>query len=512
MRIQTILTALVGIVSLAPARSARAEVVLPDLFSEHMVLQSGTSANVWGWASPGEKVTVTLGSQTQSATADVTGKWKLKLGNLPPGQSGTLTVKGKNTLLIPDVIVGEVWLCAGQSNMAFGVGGQEAKPPTLPDFRVFTEESKGEGEPQEKCKGAWVLCSPETVKQISGTAYFFGKNLHENLKQPVGLIVSAVGGTRIESWTSTEVQRRVPELKPQFDALAEKLSRYNPVTAKAAKEKQLAAFQELVEKAKAAGTRPPNPPSAQYDPRASGPGNLFNAKIAPLIPYTLRGAIWYQGEANAETVQEGRFYGRQLPMLIRDWRSRWEQGDFPFAWVQLPKYQHPKFSGWREVRESMLKALELPNSGMAVMIDTGEPEKIHPNNKRETGRRLSLWALAKVYGQDIAYSGPLPAGNTVRGSEIEVSFKHANDGLTAQGGKPLKGFLIAGDSRVWHPAAARIVGDKVLVSSPEVKSPKAVRYAWENVPDCNLFNGAGLPASPFRTDDWPTEAPAPAPF
>ena len=507
MHTRMILPALLGIAALAQPHPAGADVVLPALFSEHMVLQSGEGANVWGWADPGEKVTVTLRDQTRSATADAKGKWKLKLVNLAAGQGGALTVTGKNTVVIPDVLVGEVWLCSGQSNMAFGVGGQENKPLTFPEFRVFTEQSLGEGEPQEKCKGAWVVCSPETVKQISGTAYFFGKTLHETLKQPVGLVVSAVGGTRIESWTSTEVQRGVPELKPQFDALAEKLSRYNPVTAKAAKEKQLAAFQELVEKAKAAGTRPPNPPSPQYDPRASGPGNLFNAKIAPLIPYTVRGAIWYQGEANAQTAEEGKFYARQLPMLIQDWRSRWGQGDFPFAWVQLPKYRHPKFTGWREARESMLKALEVPNSGMAVMVDTGDPDKIHPNNKKETGRRLSLWALAKVYRHDIPYSGPLPAGHTVRGAEIEVSFKHTDGGLAAQGGEPLKGFLIAGENRVWHPASARIVGDKVVVSSPDVKSPKAVRYAWEDVPDCNLFNGAGLPASPFRTDDWPSEAP-----
>jgi hypothetical protein len=465
-----------------------------------MVLQAGPAANLWGWASPGEAISVTWGSQTQKTTADPRGKWKLQLLNLSAGESGSLTLRGKNTVVIEDVLVGEVWLCAGQSNMAFGVGGQENKPQTLPLLRAFTEESPGKGEPQEQCKGSWVICTPETLKQLSGTAYFFGKNLHDNLQQPVGLLVSAVGGTRIESWTSTEVQRSLPELKPEFDALAEKLARYNPAAAKAAKEKQLAAFQELVEKAKAAGVRPPKPPPTEYDPRASGPGNLFNAKIAPLIPYSIRGAIWYQGEANAHSVAEGLLYSRQLPLLIQDWRKRWDQGDFPFAWVQLPKFHNPQFEGWREVRESMRKALEVPNSGMAVMIDTGDPEKIHPNNKRETGRRLSLWALAKVYGRDLPYSGPLFSQGKVRGSEVEVQFRHTEGGLQARGGEPLKGFEIAGENGVWHAASARISGESVLVSSPEVPSPKAIRYAWEDLPECALWNGAGLPASPFRAD------------
>jgi sialate O-acetylesterase len=317
------------------------------------------------------------------------------------------------------------------------------------------------------------------------------------------LIVSAVGGTRIESWTSAEIQRQLPELEPQFAALEEKLSRYDPIAAKAAKEKQLAAFQELVEKAKAAGLRPPKPPSPQYDPRANGPGNLFNAKIAPLIPYSIRGAIWYQGEANAQSVEEGSLYARQLPLLIKDWRTRWGQGEFPFAWVQLPKFNDPKFPGWCEVRESMRQTLEVPHTGMAVTVDTGDPDKIHPNNKRETGRRLSLWALAKVYNQDLSHSGPLFLRCIVRASEVEVHFGHADGGLVTPHEEPLRGFEVSGEDGVWHAADSRICGGTVVASSSMVPAPRSIRYAWANAPDCNLFNNAGLPASPFRSPCGP---------
>lgn len=475
-----------------------ADVSLPALFSNHMVLQAGPVVQIWGWASPTEQVSVSWADETRSTRADSEGQWRLKLETLKAGDRGNLTVRGRNLITIEDAIVGEVWLCAGQSNMAFGVGGQETKPTNIPLLRVFTEESQGAADPQKNCKGSWILCSPDTLKQFSGTAYFFGKNLHDALQQPVGLIVSAVGGTRIEAWTSAENQRALPELKPQFDALAQKMATYDPVSAKAAKEKQLANFQELVEKARAAGVRPPKPPSSQYDPRASGPGNLFNSKIAPLIPYTIRGAIWYQGEANAQSVSDATLYAKQLPLLITDWRTRWGQGDFPFAWVQLPKFHDPKFQGWREMRESMMHSLKVPKSGMAVMVDTGDPEKIHPNNKKETGRRLSLWALAKVYGRNIPHSGPIPSKYAVRDGMIEVWFQHAYGGLAARNGGPLKGFEVAGEDGVWHAADARIDGDTIRVLCADVPLPKMVRYAWEDAPDCNLVNGADLPASPFR--------------
>lgn len=482
------------------ATAAHADVSLPALFSDHMVLQADVAAPVWGLADAGEQVSVTFGSQTQTATTDASGKWSVKLGKLKSGDTATLIVKGKNTITINDVLIGEVWLCSGQSNMAFTVGGQEKSPVSLPTFRVFTEASSGAGEPQKIGKGQWQLCSSETYKTFSGTAYFFGRNLHEQLKQPVGLIVSAVGGTPIESWTSPEAQRTLPEMKAAFAKLDATMAKYDPVAAKAQKDKQLAAFAELVAKAKAEGKPIPGPPNPKYDPRALGPGNLFMGKIAPLMPYAIRGAVWYQGESNARTPESGGLYAKQLPLLIQDWRTRWGQGDFPFAWVQLPQYHNDQFKGWCEVRESMLKTLSVPRTGMAVTIDTGHPTNIHPTNKPEVGRRLSLWALAKVYGQNIPFSGPLPKAQQFQNGAAICTFEHA-EGLKARQGQ-IEGFELAGADRTFHPATAKLEGEKVIVTSPEVKTPIAVRYAWKDNPTANLTNAAGLPASPFRTDDW----------
>jgi sialate O-acetylesterase len=339
---------------------------------------------------------------------------------------------------------------------------------------------------------------------MSGTAYFFGRNLHEKLGRPVGLVVSAVGGTPIESWTSRDVLASVPELKDGFETMATQAKTYYPKKAQEVYEKRIAEWDALIAKLTAEGKPLPKPkqkPRIQPDPRSTRLGNLFNGKIAPLMPYRIAGAIWYQGEANTHTVQEAARYARSLPAMIADWRSRWGQGDFPFAWVQLPRYRDDRFPGWCDLRESQLKTLAVPNTGMAVMIDTGDPKGIHPNNKAETGRRLALWALANVYGQDIPFSGPLPAGHDVRGNEIVCSFSHA-DGLKPKGGV-LKGFEIAGDDKRWVPAAARIDGTSVVVSSVDVPVPVAVRYGWKDDADCTLVNGADLPASPFRTHDWP---------
>ena len=490
------------------ATAARADVTLPAVFSDHMVLQGDVAAPVWGFAEAGEKVTVTLGNQSKTTTTDASGKWALKLDKLKSGDAATLKIEGKNSITINDVLIGEVWLCSGQSNMAFTVGGQEKEPASLPKFRVFTETSSGAGEPQKIGEGTWKLCSPETYKSFSGTAYFFGRQLHEQLKQPVGLIVSAVGGTPIESWTSAQAQRTLPEMQSVFAKLDATMATYDPLVAKAQKEKQLAAFAGLVAKAKAEGRPVPGPPNPHFDPRALGPGNLFMGKIAPLMPYAIRGAVWYQGESNARTPESGRLYAKQLALLIQDWRTCWGQGDFPFAWVQLPKYHNDQFKGWCEVRESQLKTLSVPNTGMAVTIDSGHSTQIHPTNKQEVGRRLSLWALAKVYGLGVPFSGPLPAGHEARGSEIVLSFNHAA-GLQAKGGGELTGFIIAGEDMQWQPAKARIEGTKVVVSSPVVPKPVAIRYAWEDDPKCNLFNAADLPASPFRTDDWTSPSTLP---
>ncbi|MBI5800524.1 MAG: sialate O-acetylesterase [Verrucomicrobia bacterium] len=485
--------------------AARADVKLPAIFGDHMVLQRDTALPIWGTAAPGEEITVSIAGQTATTKAGADGKWSVKLTKLSAAGPHILTVKGKNTATFSDVLVGEVWLGSGQSNMAMTVNRakdfeQEQAAAKFPQIRMFIEASGAANSAQSEGKGKWVICTPESVGGFSATAYFFGREIHRALNVPVGLINSSVGGTPIESWIAPEAQKAAPELKGFFELQAKAARPADPEKAKAKFEKDTAAWKEAAAKAKADGKPAPKRPQ---DPvalaeRKGNVGGLFNGKIAPLIPYAIRGALWYQGEANSMP-EKARFYEAQLKLLVTDWRARWGS-DFPFAWVQLPNFGGPG-RDWPAVREAMLRTLVLPKTGMAITIDIGEERDIHPKNKQDVGRRLAAWALGTVYGQKVATSGPLPAGHQVRGSEVVLSFKHTGGGLVAKGGE-LKGFVIAGADKQWQPATARIEGDKVIVSSAAVKQPAAARYAWENWPTCNLFNGAGLPASPFRTDDW----------
>lgn len=469
---QTLFALLTTSVLLFTSSPARADVRLPAIISDHMVLQQDAAVPIWGWADPGEEISVFIAGQRKSARADSAGKWKIELDNLKPGAALTLIVTGKNTLTVNNVLVGEVWLGSGQSNMARTTKSakdfaKEQAAANLPNLRMFKVESGAATNAQSDCRGSWKVCSPETVGGYSAVLFFFGRELHQDLRLPMGLIHSSVGGTTIEQWTDLETQRAAPELKPIFTALEAKTN----ATAAAAK-----------------------PPNAQIRI-----GGLFNGKIAPLIPYALRGIVWYQGEGNTKSLDQARLYEHQLPLLITDWRKRWGQ-ELPFAWVQLPNWAR-NGEAWCIVQEGMLKTLKLPKTGMAITVDIGDANNVHPQNKEEVGRRLSLWALGSVYGKPVPTSGPLPAGHEIRGSEVVVNFQHTNGGLLAKGGE-LKGFNLAGEDRQWHPATARITGSQVFVSCAKVKQPVALRYAWQDNPDCNLFNGAGLPASPFRTDDW----------
>jgi sialate O-acetylesterase len=492
---------------LLTALAARAEVTLPAIFSDHMVLLRDASVPVWGWADSGEKVTVTIAGQNQSAQPGSDGKWTVKLSPLASrSEPTTLTVKGKNTIVINDVLIGEVWLGSGQSNMAMTVNRakdfeREQAAANFPLIRMFREESTAATTAQREGKGHWVLCSPETIGTFSAALYFFGRELHRELGCPIGLVNSSVGGTPIESWIAPETQRAAPELKGFFAAVDKESSTPVPEAATKKYERDLAKWEQDAKKARSekqkAPRRPVNPAEAKA--RLNNVGGLFNGKIAPLIPYAIRGALWYQGEANS-TPAKAPFYEAQLKLLITDWRARWGQ-EFPFAWAQLPNFGGPG-RDWPAVREAMLKTLALPKTGMGINIDIGEENNIHPTNKQEVGRRLSLWALGTVYGKKVpTTSGPLPAGHEIRGQEIAVRFTHADGGLVAKNGA-LTGFMIAGEDHAWKPAQARIEGGTVVVSSPDVPSPAAVRYAWENFPTCNLYNGAGLPATPFRTDTW----------
>ena len=500
----SIFATLLGAV-LAPG--AHADVKLPAIISSHMVLQADHPVPVWGWAEPGEEVSVSVAGQTQTTKADNDGRWSVKLAKLKAGaEPQTLTVKGKNPLTVDDVLVGEVWLASGQSNMAFTVHSasnaeQEEAAANYPQIRMFTVAGNSQRAPQVNCVGTWKVCAPDTVDKFSATAYFFGRDLHQELGVPVGLINSSVGGTDIAAWTSEDEQMKVPELKTYLESWLKNDAEFDPVAAKTQAAEEQAAYQQAVEKAKTEGAKAPSKPRLIRKPGSDPncPANLYNGMIAPLIPYAVRGVIWYQGEHNAANEETARRYRVQLPLLIQDWRTRWGEA-LPFAWVQLPNFD-VNGDGRPLVREAMLRGLKLPATGMAVTTDIGEAKNNHPKNKQEVGRRLSLWALGTVYGQKVAaISGPLPAGHEVRGHDVVLTFTHTEGGLVARDGE-LKGFTLAGADQRWAKASARIEGDKVIVSSPDVKQPAAVRYSWAGNPDGNLFNGAGLPASPFRTDD-----------
>ena len=490
-----------------------ADVRLPGVFADHMVLQRDVAVPVWGWAEPGEKVSVTLAGQTKTAVADAAGKWAVKLDAIQAGGPHALKVQGNNALEIADVMLGEVWLCSGQSNMEMSVGGSanrdaEIAAAKYPGIRMMTVAHAPVETPQNDCRGQWKVCSPETVGGFSATAYFFGRTLHQELDVPVGLINSSWGGTPVQAWTSLEDQKALPELKPLLESWDKQVAAFDPQGAKQQYEKQLAEWQEQAEKAKAAGEPAPRKPGPPADPRLSPhrPANLYNGMIAPLAPYALRGAIWYQGESNAGDT-DSRLYGLQLRTMIRNWRQVWNQGDFPFLWVQLPNFRAPQqqpaeTSGWVIVQNEMLKTLSVPNTGMAVTIDVGEANDIHPKNKQDVGKRLALWALGTTYGKDIVCCGPLYKSMNKREGKIVAQFDHVGGGLVAKGSGELKGFAVAGEDRKFVWAEAKIEGPAVVVSSPEVKDPVAVRYAWASNPTCNLYNQAGLPASPFRTDDW----------
>ena len=477
------IVAIIGWVVLASP--AGAAVRMPTCFSEHMVLQTGRPVPVWGQADPQEKVTVSIGGQAKTTQAGQDGKWSVTLDPLTPGDPLTLKVQASNTLTINDVLVGEVWLCSGQSNMALPVSkalNYETEQPAAnwPKIRTF-----------QPSNSKWVVCSPETVGSFSAAAYYFGREIHQKTKLPVGLMNVSAGGTPIELWTSLEAQKAVPELKPILETTGQ--------ASVASKEDAKQAEVDRKQATEVEGKK------AVAEQKVS-PGYLFNGRILPLAPYAIRGVIWYQGEANSYTVH-ANLYGLQLATMIKDWRKLWGY-DFSFISVQLPdigpaQTEPVQTHGRVLVREGVLKSLNLPNTGMAVTIGTGEEKSNHPRNKQEVGRRLAQWALATVYKQkDVAASGPIPESSKVGDGKVIVTFSHTDGGLLAQGGGDLKGFAIAGADMKWVWGKATIAGNTVVVSSPDVKVPVAVRYAWAlNPAGSNLCNGAGLPATPFRTDN-----------
>lgn len=500
--------------ALCVALAAAADVSVPNIISDHMVLQRGMKAPIWGKADPGEAVVVKLGATEVKTTACPKGCWMVKLPKMDAGGPYELTIQGKsNTITVKDILVGEVWVASGQSNMQMSVRGsnnadQEIQAADYPKIRLCSVERTVAAEPKDNCTVSWAVCTPATVPDFSAVAYFFGRELFKNLDVPVGLIHTSWGGTPAEAWTSRPTLEANPALKMITERWDKIVADYPQ--AKKEYDAQVAEWEKAVAQAKTSGQPEPRKPGEPLGPghphRAAG---LYNAMIAPLLPYGIQGAIWYQGESNAGRAYQ---YRTLFPAMITDWRKSWGQGDFPFLFVQLANFTEqlpePKPSDWAELREAQLMTTDkrsptaLKNTGMAVIIDIGEAKDIHPRNKQDVGKRLALNALANTYRKSVVWSGPLYRGMKVKGNEAVLRFDHTDDGLVAKGGE-LKGFAIAGADQNFVWAKAAIKGNRIVVSSDKVAEPVAVRYGWANNPDCNLYNGAGLPASPFRTDSWP---------
>ena len=657
---------------------ANADVKLPAVIGDTMVLQQGMAVPIWGWAAPGEQVTVAIAGQKQRATAGDDGRWMVKLVPMKAGGPLEMTIAGKNTITLKNVMAGEVWVCSGQSNMWFRVHSlknatDEQAQANHPRIRLFTVPDTVALEPLKDTDSRWFECTPETAIDFSAVAYLFGRDLETDLDVPVGLVLTCWGGSQAHMWMSLDLLKSDPEFQPYLDRLAKTAAMPASETSQAEYETKLAAWKKQTGGERdhkdpgisgaAAGWPAPELDTADWEPMelpenfekrgllidgavwfrkeveipqawqgkdlllhigpvddfdttffngtkvgsigketplfwdvpreyavpaklvkpgrnvvavrvfdhfGSGgilpdirkvepkwyrvpmfistgkpadlaavsqdagtvildgqwkykvelelvqmpvpplqpslvPSGLFNGMIAPIVPYGIRGVLWYQGESNRDFAYE---YRRHFPMMIKDWRRAWGQGDFPFMFVQLPNYLPPKAEPEEcmqaELREAQLMTLKsVPNTGMAVTIDVGEANDIHPANKHDVARRLLLVAEALVYGKDVVYSGPMYDSMKVEGGKIRLTFKQLGGGLAATGGAALRGFAIAGDDRKFVWATAEIDGDTVVVSSDKVQQPVAVRYAWADSPECNLYNKAGLPASPFRTDDWP---------
>ncbi|HEV8060969.1 MAG TPA: sialate O-acetylesterase [Gemmataceae bacterium] len=494
-----------------------ADVRIPAIFGSHMVLQQGAKVPVWGTADSGEKVTVRFGGQMVTTRAAADGKWMAALTPMAASATArTLTVTGKNVLRFEDVLVGEVWVCSGQSNMVLQPawtenGAQEIKAANFPRIRMITVPAVTAQTPQknfdgkltpEDYDGQWAECSPDVMKNFSAVGYFFGRDLHQRLDTPIGLVGAYWSGTPAQAWTSQDVLGSDPQLKSYLSRWAEHTTNYPRLKA----EYDVRAAAAKARRETLSVWLDPVPQDPVISP--SRPANLFNGMIAPLIPFAIRGAIWYQGEGNAGNAEDAMLYHHLFSVMITDWRKRWGEGDFPFLFVQLcaiNKRQQEAVemsSNWAILRESQLKTLALPNTAMAVIFDTDPTGYLHPTNKKPVGERLALSALKVAYGKDVEESGPVFNAMEIQGDKILLRFKHVGGGLVSKSNNGLKSFAVAGKDRKFVWADAKIIGDTVVVSSPQVKAPMAARYAWANNSEASLFNKARLPASPFRTDAW----------
>jgi sialate O-acetylesterase len=481
---------------LAFAGTARADVQLPGLISDHMLLQRDAPVRIFGKAQPGEAVSVLFRGQTVRTQTDLLGRWEVWLQPLASGPAADMTIQGTNSITIADVLVGDVWIGSGQSNMQWAVrqsdnADAEIASATFPQIRLFSVPRRTSAVPLEDVDGRWVVCSPESVREFSAVLYFFGRQVHQDRKVPMGLIHSSWGGTPIASWLSGPALVGNTRLEPFLTFWQNTILQYPA---------NLSRQEMAVKRWEANGSQGPRPALPMGPGHPHEPTTLYNAMIAPLSKYTIKGALWYQGETEAGRAQ-GHIYGEALMTLVQDWRRAFGQGDFPMYWVQLANYGNAVKNGhWMRVQEGQVKATALRNTGVAVINDIGNPTDIHPTNKQDVGRRLALLAQNKS-------AGPLYRQFTRDSDGIRVWFDNAGKGLKARAGGALTGFQIAGPDGKYVAAAARIEGATVLVSSPDVPYPYSVRYAWDYQPDANLTDADGLPASVFRTDDRDDRVP-----
>lgn len=498
--------ALIGLVVLF-ASLAVANVKLPAVFGDNMVLQQQSEVTIWGWADPGEEVAVTScwGASAKTTTGN-DGKWSVKIKTPKTGDGPhELTIKGNYTITLKNILIGEVWVCSGQSNMQWSMRASADPEKNIaaakyPNIRLFSVPRKYADQPQDDCVASWSECSPETVTNFSAVAYYFGKHLFDEMNVPIGLIHTSWGGTPAESWTRREIMEGNKELVPIIDRYKEKIASY-PARLKQYEEK-LAAWKVQAEKLKAEDKKVPRQPRKPRLASSHNPASLYNAMIAPIIPFGIKGAIWYQGESN---VGRDYQYRTLFPAMITNWRDDWGLGDFPFYYVQIAPFNYRRAGQEsQELREAQMLTLSLKNTGMAVISDIGNIKNIHPKNKLDVGKRLALWALAKDYGKtDIVYSGPIYKSMKVEGDKIRLTFDYIGSGLKTMDGKEVSHLTIAGDDKKFVEATGVIKGNTIIVSSDAVKKPVSVRYGWSNTAEPNLANKDGLPASSFRTDDWP---------
>ncbi len=490
----------IGTAAMLAAVVVRAEVRLPHLLSDHAVLQREAPIHIWGNSDPGETVTVRFHDQTCTATANDLGKWSLWLMPEKAGGPYTLTVAGSSTVTVSDILVGDVWLASGQSNMEMPLSGfpnsavlkngdEEIAHATLPTVRLLSVERKPSAFPMNDVSTTWTECNPETAAKFSAVAYFFGREINQKEKIPVGLIDTTWGGTPVESWISLMGISADASLMPLFKSRAIFAQDLADVPAVLAKEKR-----EL-DAAVAAG-KPAPEPHWHPNPASWEPAALYNGMIAPATQYTIKGVIWYQGEANSDP-ERAPLYVRSFPALIADWRRDWAQGNFPFLYVQISNFYSPD-EDWGTVRDAQRRTLSVANTAMAVTLDIGTKDNVHPPDKQTVGARLALAARVITYGErGFEYSGPLFREVTVEGSAMRVWFDHAENGLTSQGAPA--GFEIAGEDGKFVPATAKIDGSTVVVEAAGVGHPQVVRYGWAGWTVANLFNKANLPASTFTS-------------